>query len=367
MSRYRIAALPGDGIGPEVLEAALIVLEAIQAGSSLDLTIESFEAGAENYRRTGEAISERVMQECLAADAVFLAAIGLPDVRKPDGTEVQPDMMMGLRKELGLYAAVRPVRLFDGVESPLKTAERGIDMVIVRENLEGLFASFGGGCQINDQVASDTLMITRAGTERVVDFAFRLAQRRSGRPRDGKQTVTCVDKANVFRSYAFFRKVFYDVAARYPEIDASAAYVDAMSLYMVSAPSDWDVLVMENQFGDILSDLGAAIVGGLGLAPSAEIGESHALFQPSHGTAPEIAGRNIANPIATILSASMMLDWLGERYDDEQCTAAAAAIEQGVASVLRERQVRTRDLGGQASTTDLAEAIAEAVTVPVAP
>lgn len=153
-------------------------------------------------------------------------------------------------------------------------------------------------------------MITREGTERVVDYAFRLALRRQGRPSDGKRKVSCVDKANVFRSFAFFRKVFFEVAERFPSIESDAVYVDAMSLHMVSTPSQWDVLVMENQFGDILSDLGAAIVGGLGMAPSAEIGDDHALFQPSHGTAPQLAGKNVANPIACILSAAMMLDWL---------------------------------------------------------
>jgi 3-isopropylmalate dehydrogenase len=366
MSTYQIAALPGDGIGPEVMDASMTVLRAVQRRfHGLDLTFDFHEAGAGNFRQTGEAISASVMQACMDADAVLLAAIGLPDVRKSDGTEVQPDMMMGLRRNLGLYAAVRPVKLYPGVECPLKTAEGGIDLVVLRENLEGLFASFGGGCQLNDQVASDTLLITRAGTERIVDFAFRLARRRNGRPRDHLRKVTCVDKANVFRSYAFFRKVFFEVAAEHPDIVADAAYVDAMSLHLVVSPSDWDVLVMENQFGDILSDLGAAIVGGLGLAPSAEIGQSHALFQPSHGTAPDIAGRDIANPIAMILSAAMMLDWLGQRYDDNQCVLAAEAIERGVVTVLQERTVRTRDLGGHASTMEMAHAIAEsAVNAP---
>lgn len=358
MKTYTIAALPGDGIGPECLDAALQVLSAVQAHSGLSLQMTRHEAGAEYYRRHGEALSHAVLQDCLAADAVLLAAIGLPDVRKPDGTEVQPDMMMGLRRALGLYAAVRPVKLYPGVRSPLNTGDAGIDMVILRENLEGLFASFGGGCLLNDQVATDTIVITREGTERVVDYAFQLSRRRNGRPIDGKRRVTCVDKANVFRSFAFFRKVFFEVASRYPEIQADAAYVDAMSLYMVTSPSDWDVLVMENQFGDILSDLGAAIVGGLGMAPSAEIGNKHGLFQPSHGTAPHLAGRNLANPIATILSASMMLDWLGHRHDDATAREAAAMIESAVVRLLKSGRLKTPDQGGNASTSDIAEAVA---------
>jgi len=359
MSNYNIVTLPGDGIGPECLDATMQVLLAVQeCCEGLTLTFTRHEAGAEHYRRHGVAIPENVLHDCMQADAVLLAAIGLPDVRKPDGTEVQPDMMMGLRRALGLYVAVRPVKLYPGVRSPLNTADDGIDMVILRENLEGLFASFGGGCLLNDSVASDTLIITREGTERVVDFAFRLAQKRKGRLSDGKRKVTCVDKANVFRSFAFFRKVFFEVAERYPEIESDAVYVDAMSLHMVTTPSQWDVLVMENQFGDILSDLGAAIVGGLGMAPSAEIGNEHALFQPSHGTAPQLAGKNLANPIATIWSAAMMLDWLADRHNDPIAREASHRIEQAVAKFLADGEQRTADQGGTASTSDVAAAIA---------
>jgi 3-isopropylmalate dehydrogenase len=254
------------------------------------------------------------------------------------------------------------VKLYPGVTSPLNTATDGIDMVILRENLEGLFASFDGGCILNDTVACDTMMITREGTQRVVDFAFRLSQSRKGRPSDGRCRVTCVDKANVFRSFAFFRKVFFEVADRYPGIDSDAVYVDAMSLYMVTSPSQWDVLVMENQFGDILSDLGAGIVGGLGLAPSAEIGDRHALFQPSHGSAPQLAEKNVANPLATILSAGLMLNWLGEKHGDPKALAAATAVEQAVTAILLDGKIRTADMGGTASTSDVAQAVADAAS-----
>jgi 3-isopropylmalate dehydrogenase len=298
-----------------------------------------------------------VLQDCLAADAVFLSAIGMPDVRRADGTEIQPKMMVGLRRALGLYAAARPVKLYPGVVSPLRTVRQGIDFVIVRENLEGLFASFDGGSVVDDQVATDALVVTREGTRRAVEFAFRLARRRKGRPLDGRRLVTCVDKANVFRSYAFFRKVFFDVAAEFPDIEADASYVDAVSMYIVQDPSTFDVLVMENQFGDILSDLGAGIAGGLGLAPSAEIGVDHALFQPSHGSAPKIAGRNIANPIATILSSALMLHWLGERHLDKNAIRAAAIIERAVETTLVEGDVLTPDLGGFASTTDVGKKV----------
>jgi 3-isopropylmalate dehydrogenase len=216
---------------------------------------------------------------------------------------------------------------------------------------------------VGDEAAADTLLVTRRGVERVADFAFRLAQRRNGRPADGRRIVTCVDKANIFRSLAFFRKVFFEVAQRWPDIAAEAVYVDAMSLYMVLRPQDYDVLVMENQFGDILSDLGAALVGGLGLAPSAELGDRHGLFQPSHGSAPTLAGKGIANPLATILSASMMLAWLGERHGDAGALAAGRLIEAAAAELLAEGRVLPEDLGGKATTAEVGEAVAARVRV----
>ena len=363
MTSYRIALLPGDGIGPECMTAAQIVLDKINGRSGqLDLTCTSHHAGATRYRETGEAMPASVLEDCLEADAVLLSAIGLPDVRQPDGTEVQPTMMVGLRRAMGLHSGVRPVKLYPGAPCALKDSGPGIDFIVLRENLEGLFSSFGGGSKVGDDVATDTLVITRKGTTQVAEYAFRLAERRNGRPSDGKKMVTCVDKANVFRSFAFFREVFYDVAKKHPDISADAVYVDAMSLYMVQNPWDFDVLVMENQFGDILSDLGAGIVGGLGLGPSGEIGENHALFQPSHGTAPTIAGKNIANPLATILSAGMMLEWLGDQNDDAVALEAAGAIEDAVSEVLTDASVLTPDLGGKASTTDVATAVAGALS-----
>ena len=363
---YRIALLPGDGIGPECMDATRIVLDEISRQiSGLDLSFTSHRAGAELYRETGETLPDAVLQDCLDADAVLLSAIGLPDVRKPDGTEVQPTMMVGLRRALDVHSAVRPVKLYPGAPCALKDTGPGIDFIVIRENLEGLFASFGGGAKVGDDVATDTLIVTRKGTSKVADFAFRLSQRRNGRPSDGKKMVTCVDKANVFRSLAFFREVFFDVAKSYSDVASDAVYVDAMSLYMVQNPWDFDVLVMENQFGDILSDLGAGLVGGLGLGPSGEIGEDHALFQPSHGTAPTIAGKNIANPLATILSAAMMLDWLGDRNKDCVCLEAAVLLESAVSEVIQDASTLTPDLGGTASTMDVANAVAAALKTTI--
>ncbi|QDT69369.1 Homoisocitrate dehydrogenase [Planctomycetes bacterium MalM25] len=362
MRTYKIALLPGDGIGPEILDASLPPIEkAVAAAGGLRLEYTRHEAGAELFRRSGVALPDETLADCLAADAVLLAAIGMPDVRKPDGTEVQPEMMVGLRRAMGLHSAARPVKLYPGVRTPLADPGAGIDLVIVRENLEGLFASYGGGSIVEDQVATDTIVVTREGTAKVVDFAFRLARRRKGRPLDGKPRVTCVDKANVFRSFAFFRKVFFDVAKQYDDITADSAYVDAMCLYLLNHPDAYDVLVMENQFGDILSDLTGGLVGGLGMAPSGEIGADKALFQPSHGSAPDIAGQGVANPAAMILSAAMMLEWLAAEQKDPQASEAARLLDDAVATALTDPRNHTRDLGGEATTRTFADAVTAAL------
>ena len=202
--------------------------------------------------------------------------------------------------------------------------------MVVRENTEGIFASLGGGIVLGDQVATDTQVITRRGTERVVRAAFELARRR-GR---AKPRVTCVDKANILRSFAFFRKVFDEVAATFPDVAADYLYVDAAAMELVRRPGRFDVLVTENLLGDILSDLAAALVGGLGVAPSADLGDRHAVFQPCHGTAPDIAGQGVANPIAAILSGVMLLDYLADRHADSALREAARRIEAAVAAAV---------------------------------
>ncbi|MFD0670152.1 isocitrate/isopropylmalate dehydrogenase family protein [Cohnella sp. GCM10027633] len=360
MAAYNIALLPGDGIGPEVTREAVRVLKEIEKRyDGLSFAFESFDAGAERYLRTGTTFTEDAFEHCKRADAMLMGAIGLPEARHADGREVNGDVIFRLRFDLDLYAGVRPVRLFEGVPSALKDVSQGIDYVIVRENVEGLYASRTGGCNVRGEVATDTIIMTRTGIRKVSHYAFKLAEKRKGRgrPADGQSVVTCVDKANVLSSYAFFRSVYDEVASEYPDIARDYAYVDAMTLYQVLHPHRYDVVVAENMFGDIISDLSSATVGGLGMAPSGDIGDRHGLFQPSHGTAPSIAGRNIANPLAAILSASMMLDWLGERHGDAQATDAAARIERATANVLREGGCRTADIGGASSTSDVGDAI----------
>jgi len=362
LSTYNIALLPGDGIGPEILDATLIVLNGLSSEiSELNFNFNTYSVGANHYKKTKELLPNSTIDGCKQADAALLSAIGLPEVRFPDGTEVQPRIVIGLRKELDLYAAVRPAKLYPGVRSPLAEVGKGIDFIVLRENTEGLFASFDGGAVIHNEVVSDSMIITRKGSQRVIDFAFKLAQKRNGRPLDGKKVVTCVDKANIFKSLAFFRKIFDEVKENYPEIKTNYSYVDAMTVYMLQRPWEFDVLVMENMFGDILSDLAAGLVGGLGLGPSAEIGDDYMLFQPSHGSAPDIAGKGIANPLATILSAAMMMESIGHNNNDELALKMAKVIEDGTIDVLQKGQVRTHDLGGNATTNEIAHAVLNSI------
>jgi len=364
MGNYRIAVLPGDGIGPEVTREALKVLSAVEKSiPDLHFHFEEYPVGARCYLETGTDLSLETLQACKRADAILFGAAGLPDVRGKDGTEILPQLT--LRFALDLYAGIRPIKRFEGVPSVL-SGNRPIDYVIIRENTEGLYASRGGGVRLGDEMTVDNMVITRKGTERVVRWAFSLARGRKGAPLDGKRRVDCVDKANVLKGMAFFREVFDQVASEFPEIIAGYAYVDAMALYLVRQPEKFDVLVMENMFGDILSDLAAGTIGGLGLAPSADLGDQYGLFQASHGTAPDIAGKGIANPLAQILSAAMMLDWLGERKADLQAEKGAKAIEQAVANVLGDFRNHTADIGGKASTEGVGDAVAQEVERMVA-
>jgi 3-isopropylmalate dehydrogenase len=357
---YEIVLVPGDGIGPEVADAAVKVLKAAWS-TDWPLHVTEHPAGAEHFLKTGQSLPQATLEACRHADAVLHGAAGLPGVVRPDGTEAGLDFTLTLRTDLDLFANVRPIFLQPGVSSPLARASR-IDYVIVRENTEGLYASRGGGAQLGAQVAADVLIQTRRGVERIVRFAFELARSRNGAPRDGVKRVTCCDKANVLRSYAFFRKVFDEIAAEYPDVAAEHCLVDAMTAHLVLRPDHYDVIVTENMFGDIISDLGAATVGGLGMAPSSEIGATAGLFQASHGSAPDIAGKGIANPYGTIVAAVGMLEWLAQRHCDDRLVNAAKRIRAAVTSVFSTEGIKTSDLGGTSSTADLTAAICNHLT-----
>jgi 3-isopropylmalate dehydrogenase len=286
-----IAVLGGDGIGPEVMAPALEVLRKIEATSDLTFRFTDAPAGANHYLATGKSMPESTLRLCDEADAILLGACGLPSVRYPDNTEIMPQVE--LRFHFDLYAGVRPARLIPGVPSPIVGADRrGIDLVVIRESTEGLFASMGKGV-VTDTEARETLVITRKTSERLFEFSFRLAERRKARGRPG--ALTCVDKANVFKAFAFFREMFDAAASRHPDVTADRLYVDACSALLVKRPWDFDVMVMENMFGDILSDMTAGLIGGMGMAPSADIGDHHAVSSPVTAPRPTSWGR--ARPI----------------------------------------------------------------------
>lgn len=345
---FRIAVVPGDGIGKEIMSACTQVLAALERRhGGFRLALTAIEAGAELYARTGVDITDADFATLGESDAILLGAIGHPDIRKPDGTEIAPHLRM--RTAYGLIAGLRPVKAFPNL--PIRLADpraQEIDLVIVRESTEGLFASLGKGTVENDSVARETMEITRAVCEPLFDQCFALARRRKAK--GGKGRVTCVDKANVFTAMAFFRKIFDERAALNPDIQADHHYVDAAALDLVRKPWEFDVMVMENMYGDILSDLGAGTVGGMGFAPCAELGPEHGLFQPAHGTAPDIAGQDKANPTAMFLSAAMMLDWLGERHGNQACQEAANDLEATITALFGDGDLVPMEIGGPDGT-----------------
>ncbi|MAG95733.1 MAG: isocitrate/isopropylmalate family dehydrogenase [Alphaproteobacteria bacterium] len=324
---FRIAVMPGDGIGHEVMAPTLELLDAVAARvGGFDFVFEHHAVGAQAYLDSGTALSDETITAAGAADAILFGAAGDPAVRYPDGTEIAPQLT--LREHFELYAGVRPIRALPASPAVLTDVRAAdIDFVIVRESTEGLFASRRLGT-VEDDVARGVMEITRATSEKLFDFSFDLASQRRARGRPGR--LTCVDKANVITALAFFRQIFDQRAANFPEITADHAYVDATALDLVRQPWNFDVLVTENMFGDILSDLGAALIGGMGFAPSADIGDKHAVFQPCHGSAPDIAGQGLANPAAMFLSAALMLEWLSQRHGLEACREGAELITAAV-------------------------------------
>jgi 3-isopropylmalate dehydrogenase len=363
MKNYKIALLPGDGVGQEVVKEAERILRAAEdILKAFRLDMQEYSIGSQEYLKSGEDLPQKTFEDCKAADAILLGAAGIPTghteiIRDKSGTEVTAQFMFKMRFALGLYAGVRPIKSFPGCTSALRGENRKIDFVIFRESVEGLFSSYGGGGVVRDTVAFDTQIITRAGTELAAKYCFEMALKRQGRVLDGKKIVTCAHKGNVFRSFAFMTKVFGEVAKKYEgRVTADYAMIDALTLWMTQEPERFDVILSENAHGDIISDLGAAYVGGMGMAPSGDIGEEHAMFQPAHGTAPTIAGKGIVNPTAAILSAKMMLDWLAERFKDEALHKAAQLIDTAVYKTF-ESGCRTSDVGGKSSTREFADAV----------
>jgi 3-isopropylmalate dehydrogenase len=350
---YKISVLPGDGIGREVIpEVRRVMMEVFGSSGDIDLECHEFPCGGEYFLETGREWSEEAERFTKnEADAILLGGIGAkgPDgkiVRRPDGNLAGYGVVIGLRQELDLYANVRPVRLYDGVPTPLVGKNPNeIDMVIVRENTEGLYyPARGRMSESGRDFAYDLRMITAEGSERISRFAFDLAKDRNGAPVDNVKRVTCVDKSNLLAGCQLFREMFDKVGERYKAIVKDYAYVDAWTLYAVLKPEFYDVVVAPNAFGDIISDLGGALIGGLGMIPSANIGDVKAVFEPVHGSAPDIAGTGKANPMAALLSTAMMMEWLGKKHDDLAPVKVGSQIRNAVEEVLREGMIRTPDL-----------------------
>ncbi len=346
----RIAVIPGDGIGPEVIQEAVLVLERLRETHDIRLQLTNFDWGAEKFLREGVSLPEGAL-EMLSSnfDAILAGAFGDPRI---PSNKVAEDVLLGMRRGLDLYINLRPARLLDARLSPLRDRKvDDIDFVVFRENTEGAYCGAGGFLKKGtaEEIATQEELNTRRGVERIIVAAFEYA--RANR----RKRVTMADKSNVQRFGGdLWQRVFKEVAARYPEIETNHQYVDAMTMFMVLDPAQYDVIVSNNLFGDILTDLAAAIVGGLGLAASGNIHPGKvSLFEPVHGSAPLLADKGIANPIGAILTAGMMLEYLGQK-------AASQAVEEAVRQSVLHNEV-THDLGGNLSTSEAGAAIRERI------
>ncbi len=363
----RVVLLPGDGIGPEVLAEGRKVLELFFERYGVQADVEEIPCGGLYYLEHGVDWPDGSLERCRAADMIFLGAVGWPDpdgagpVLMENGHMAGHGPVMRNRLELELYANIRPVKLLPGVKHKIHGEHRvvwsadKVDMVFVRENTEGLYAAIGGRVAHggHDHVATDTRVITRANSERAIRVAFELARTRNGAPSDGKKRVTCVVKDNVLEGCRFFRDVFVEVSADYPDIAAETAIVDAFTQWLVQRPEWYDVVVTTNMFGDIVTDLASVLQGGMGMAVGCNTGDEHAMFEPIHGSAPKHAGKSRANPFAMILAVGEGLSWYGRRVGHEGLAGASRLVEQAIGDQLVAGEVLTYDLVGEeaASTT----------------
>jgi tartrate dehydrogenase/decarboxylase/D-malate dehydrogenase len=352
MKTFNIAVIAGDGIGKEVVPEGIRVLEAAGQRFGFRLQFQAFDWSCETYVQTGKMMPDDGLQQLRPFNAIFLGAVGHP--RVPDHISLW-GLLIPIRRTFRQYVNLRPVRLFDGIESPLKKWKPGqIDFTIVRENNEGEYSNIGGRLYegTDDEMAVQQTVFTRRGVNRVLRFAFELARKR-------KKHLTSATKSNgIIHTMPFWDECFRSMAAEFPDIRTDQFHIDILTAHFVRNPDWFDVVVGSNLFGDILSDLGPAVVGSIGIAPSANLNperEFPSMFEPVHGSAPDIAGKGIANPIGQIWSGAMMLQHLG-------IPEAADAIENAIANILAEKKVRTPDIGGTASTKELGSAIASRVS-----
>ncbi len=346
MTTYNIAVYPGDGIGPEVIDQALRVLNAVAAATDIEFQTTTLSWGVRHWEQTGQVAPDDMLDVLRPFDAILLGAVGWPE-KLPDHVTLAP--LVKIRQSFDQYACMRPVRLFPGVKSVL--ADKGpddIDFVVIRENSEGEYVDSGSRFRVGqpDEVALQTAIHTRRGVERILRFGFAMAGRR-------RKRLTMITKSNAQRfAYVLWDEILEELRGEYPDIATDKQHADAAAMNFVRRPETFDVVVASNLFGDLLTDLGGVIGGGLGLAPSTNTNPSRefpSMFEPVHGSAPDIAGQGVANPIAAILSAALMLDWLEE-------PAAAQAVRQAVEATLSQGH-QTPDLGGRLTTREMGDAV----------
>jgi len=365
MGKHKIAVIAGDGIGPEVIREGIKVLNAVQKNmKNLKLEFKHFPWGSDYYLAKGEMMPQDGLETLRHFDAIYLGAVG--DPRVPDHITVR-ELVLKIRIGFDQFANVRPVKLLEGVPCPLRNkTPADIDFVVIRENTEGFYAGCGGRYKKgttehakyaklrktfsdSDEVVVQEGVFSQIGVERVITFAFELARTR-------KKHLTCCTKSNALNySMVYWDEVFRKVAESYPDVRTDFAMVDATCMWMVKNPENFDVIVAENLFGDIITDLAAAIQGGMGVAAGANTNpHGLSMFEPIHGSAPKYTGKNVVNPIATILAGQMMLEQLGEKE-------AATLVEDAVKKVLKDGKYRTKDIGGVSSTSEVGDAVADAV------
>ncbi len=371
---YDLVLLPGDGIGVEVMAEARALIEVIATATGVGFAYDEIACGGRFFLEHGSRDwPEGAEERCSAADAILLGAVGWngPDgqpvtMTTPDGIKMAGwSPVIGNRVKLDLYANIRPVRCLPGIRHGISGEFRPVwgsdkvDMVIVRENTEGLYSGLG---ERGPDRATDLRVITRRATERVCRVAFELSRQRGrGAPLDGKKRVTCIVKHNVLHGCRLFLDVFRDVARGYPDVEPDVSIVDSFAMFVLTQPERYDVCVTTNMFGDILTDLASVLQGGMGMAVGCNVGDEHAMFEPIHGSAPPLAGKDRANPIAMLLATGEAMAWLARRHGDERLGRAASAVEAAVASIVERGDALTPDLGGTSGTRAVALAIRDEV------
>jgi len=372
---YDLVLLPGDGIGVEVIAEARQLVELVAGSIGVRFALDEIPCGGKFYLEHGSRDwPEGSEDRCRAADAILLGAVGWngPDgqpvtMRAPDGSTKMAGWspVIGNRIKLDLYANVRPVRCLPGTKHGISGTFREVwspetvDMVIIRENTEGLYSGIG---ERTAERATDLRVITRHASERVIRAAFELSRRRGkGAPSDGKRRVTCIVKHNVLTGCRLFLDVFREVAKGYPDIEPDVAIVDSFAMFVLTQPERYDVCVTTNMFGDILTDLASVLQGGMGMAVGCNTGDDHAMFEPIHGSAPPLAGKDKANPMAMLLATGEAFGWLGHRYGDDRLSRAHHAIEAAVATLIERGEPLTSDLGGSAPRSVVAQAVRDEV------